>query len=76
MRYTPVPEDEEWRVSLIRELLDASLENEVELPLSTLEIEDILNYAGITQEDIWRETFLSSSEQLFFFHILYFKLEI
>ena len=27
MRYAPVPEDEEWRVSLIRELLAASLEN-------------------------------------------------
>jgi hypothetical protein len=47
MRYAPVPEDEEWRVSLIRELLAASLENEVDVPLSSQEIEDILNYACI-----------------------------
>ena len=35
-------------VSLIRELLAASLENEVDVPLSTQEIEDILKYACIT----------------------------
>ena len=48
MRYAPVPDDEEWRVSLIRKLLAASLENEVDVPLSTQEIDDILNYACIT----------------------------
>ena len=65
MRYAPVPEDEEWRVSLIRELLAASLENEVDVPLSTQEIEDILNYAFITWEDIWRGTFLSLGSPVF-----------
>ena len=48
MKYAPVPEDEEWRVSLIRKLLAVSLENEVDVPLSTQEIDDILNYACIT----------------------------
>ena len=54
MKYAPVPEDEEWKVYLIRDLVAASLENKVDVPLSPQEIEDILNYG-----DIWRGTFLS-----------------
>ena len=48
MMYAPVPENEEWRVSLIRELLAASLDEDVHVPLSTEEIQDILDHACIT----------------------------
>ena len=48
MMYVPVPENEEWRVSLIRELLAASLDEDVHVPLSTEEIQDILDHACIT----------------------------
>ena len=48
MEYAAVPEDEEWRISLIRELLDAKQEDAINVPLDIQEIEEILNHACTT----------------------------
>ena len=44
MKYVVVPEAEQWRISLVQELMSAKFDDSIEIPLDTQELEDILRY--------------------------------
>ena len=44
MKYAVVPGEEQWRISLVQELITAKFEDNIEMPLNEEELEEILTY--------------------------------